>query len=54
MQTEPPCQRLKSISHYLLRLIAKLPVEVAVVVCIHAALGYFGGVGSIKEACRDP
>ena len=38
MQTEPPCQHLKGIPHYLLRLLAKLPVEIRFVVSIHAAL----------------
>jgi hypothetical protein len=59
MQTEPPCQHLKSIPDYLLRLLAKLAVEVGVVVRRHAALESHRISGPIKEGrgyaqCANP
>jgi hypothetical protein len=50
MQTEPPCQCVKTIPHYLLRLLAELPVKVRIIVRVHAALEYF----SISRAIREP
>src|SRR6516225_9593478 len=53
MQTEPPCQHFQRIRGYLLRLLAKLTVEIRVVMRVHAALECFGGGGTIKEPRCD-
>ena len=53
MQIESFRQHIKCIAHYLLRVFAKLPIKIRIVVSADAALEGFGVTGSIKEPRRD-
>ena len=46
-------QHIKCVAHYLLRVLAKLPIRIWIVVCVPATLEAFGIDGPIKELRRD-
>ena len=47
-------QQLKCVGRDLSWVLTKLPIEVRMVVCIHAAFENLSILGSVKKACRDP
>jgi hypothetical protein len=53
IQVESLRQHIKCVAHYLLRVLAKLPIEARIVVCVDAAFEGFGVTGSVKEPRRD-
>jgi hypothetical protein len=44
---------IKCVVHYLRWVLAKLPIEARIVVCVNAAFEGFGVTGSVKEPRRD-
>jgi hypothetical protein len=53
IQVESVRQHIKCVAHHLLRVLAKLPIEAGIVVCVDAAFESSGSDGSIKEPRRD-
>jgi hypothetical protein len=52
MQVESLCQHIKRVAHYLLRVLAELPIKIRIVVRADAALECFGIDRSVKEPRR--